>query len=122
MRSCRPFLSAALAGVLVTTAAACGADDDDAGSVTAAETPATVDGGWSYTDGSGETVTLDEIPERVVMHASSAAALIALGIRPVGIYADGPVGDDLALSSLDLDGIEIVGEEWGVINVEAVAA
>ena len=27
-----------------------------------------------------------------------------------------------ALDHLDLEGIEIVGEEWGVINVEAVAA
>ena len=47
---------------------------------------------------------------------------MSFGIRPVGIYADEPVDSDLALRDLDLEGIEIVGEEWGVINVEAVAA
>jgi iron complex transport system substrate-binding protein len=40
----------------------------------------------------------------------------------VGIYADSPVADDLGLNHLDLEGIEIVGEEWGVINAERVAA
>lgn len=59
---------------------------------------------------------------RIVAHGSAAAALMSFGIRPVGIYADEPVDSDLALRDLDLDGIEIVGEEWGVINVEAVAA
>ena len=54
--------------------------------------------------------------------AAPQPALIPLGIRPVGIYADTPIADDLALDHLDLEGIEIVGEEWGVINVEAVAA
>jgi iron complex transport system substrate-binding protein len=73
-------------------------------------------------DGSGEETRLTEVPERIVAHASAAAALIPLGIRPVGIYADTTIEDDLALNHLDLEGIEIVGEEWGVINVEAVAA
>lgn len=77
---------------------------------------------WTYTDGSGKTVTLDELPDRIVMHASSAAALIPLGIEPVAIYADQPVDEDPQLRGIDLDGIEIVGEEWGIINLEAVAA
>lgn len=47
---------------------------------------------------------------------------MSFGIEPIAIYADVPVEDDLALDGLDLEGIEIVGEEWGVINVEAVAA
>lgn len=79
-------------------------------------------GGWSYVDGSGQRTTLDATPKRIVAHGNAAAALIPLGIRPVGIYADGPVDQDLGLKNLNLDGIEIVGEEWGVINVEAVAA
>jgi len=77
---------------------------------------------WSFTDGSGQTVTLDEVPADLVMHASSAAALIPLGIRPVALFADQPVADDPQLRGLDLDGIEIVGEQWGQVNIEAVAA
>jgi iron complex transport system substrate-binding protein len=86
--------------------------------VVAAEPPA----GWTYTGGSGRTVELDETPERLVMHASAAAGLIPLGVRPIAIFADQPVESDPQLRGLDLDGIEIVGEEWGVINLEAVAA
>ncbi|WP_116999197.1 ABC transporter substrate-binding protein [Desertimonas flava] len=89
----------------------------------AAESPATVvDGVWSYTDGSGRTTTLDEVPERIVMHSGAAAALIPLGIRPVAVFADDNVDADPYLRGVDLEGIEIVGEEWGVINLEAVAA
>src|SRR5688500_13616380 len=85
-------------------------------------TGSSAEGGWTYTDGSGQKITLDGVPKRIVAHGNSAAALIALGIKPVGIYADQPVDEDLGLKNLDLDGIEVVGEEWGVINVEAVAA
>jgi iron complex transport system substrate-binding protein len=94
--------------------AACGSGGNSDGSSSG--------GGWTYTDGSGNKTTLDSVPKRIVAHGNSAAALISLGIKPVGIYADQPVDEDLGLKNLDLDGIEIVGEEWGVINVEAVAA
>jgi iron complex transport system substrate-binding protein len=98
--------------------AACGPDGEE----DAAGDPGRSGEEWVYLDGSGEATRLPEVPERIVAHASAAAALIPLGIRPVGIYADTAVEDDLALNHLDLEGIEIVGEEWGVINVEAVAA
>lgn len=77
---------------------------------------------WSYVDGAGTTVTLDHVPSRIVAHANSAAALIAFGIRPVGIYVDGPVNDDPSLKGVDISGIEIVGEAWAEISVEKVAA
>lgn len=77
---------------------------------------------WSYTDGSEQTVALDRVPVRIVAHANAAAGLIPLGIRPVGIYVDSPVADDKSLAGLDLTGIEIVGEAWGEIDVEKVAA
>lgn len=77
---------------------------------------------WSYTDGTGNTVTLDHVPERIIMHANTAAGLIPLGIRPVGIYVDSPVAEDKSLQGLDLTGIEIVGEAWGEIDLEKVAA
>ncbi|GLQ57889.1 ABC transporter substrate-binding protein [Devosia nitrariae] len=77
---------------------------------------------WTYTDGSGATLTLDEVPTRIIASADAAAGLIPLGIRPVGIYADSPVADSKPLQGLDLAGIEIVGEAWGEIDIEKVAA
>lgn len=77
---------------------------------------------WTYTDGSGQTVTLDVVPTRIVASADAAAGLIPLGIRPVGIYADSPVSESKALEGLDLAGIEIVGQAWGEIDIEKVAA
>lgn len=99
---------------LIALLGACGSAESSDG--------ASSDGGWTYTDGSGQKTVLDAVPKRIVAHANSAAALMSLGIKPVGIYADQPVDEDLGLKNLDLGGIEIVGEEWGVINVEAVAA
>lgn len=78
--------------------------------------------GWSYTDGSGNTVTLDHVPTRIIAHANAAAGLIPLGIRPIGIYVDSPVAEDKSLAGLDLTGIAIVGEAWGEIDLEKVAA
>ena len=112
----RAFLSISVLLFAVSSLAACG---DDGGETSGAAGAGT---GWSYVDGSGKQTTLPEVPLRIVAHGAAAAALIPLGIRPVGIYADTAVDDDLALKNLDLEGIEIVGEEWGVINVEAVAA
>ncbi len=77
---------------------------------------------WVYTDGAGKTVTLPDTPARIVAHANAAAGLIPLGIRPIGIYADGPVADDPSLRGLDLSGIEILGETWGEIDIEKLAA
>jgi iron complex transport system substrate-binding protein len=118
LRSCSLLLGGA---VLL---AACGSDEssvDDA-AADAADAVDVPSGEWTYVDGSGTETTLDEVPTRIVAHGSAAAALLSFGIRPVGIYADMDVDADLALRDLDLEGIEIVGEEWGVINVEAVAA
>ena len=46
---------------------------------------------------------------------------MSFGIRPVGIYADEAVKNDPNLKGLDLTGIEILGEEWGKIDVEKAA-
>jgi iron complex transport system substrate-binding protein len=77
---------------------------------------------WSYTDSAGNTTTSDHVPTRILAHSWAAAGLIAYGIRPVAIYADGPVAEDPALRGVDLAGIEIVGEVWGEMNIEKVAA
>ncbi|HWV20958.1 MAG TPA: ABC transporter substrate-binding protein [Devosia sp.] len=77
---------------------------------------------WTYTDGSGQTVTLDAAPQRIIASQDAAAGLIPLGIRPVGIYADGPIADAKCLQGLDLAGIEIIGQAWGEVDIEKAAA
>lgn len=77
---------------------------------------------WSYTDGTGQTVTLDEIPTRIIASQDAAAGLIPLGIRPIAIYADSAVSDAGPLQDLDLTGIEIIGQAWGEVDLEKAAA
>jgi iron complex transport system substrate-binding protein len=77
---------------------------------------------WTYVDGTGQTVTLDAVPQRIIASQDAAAGLIPLGIRPVGIYADSPVAEAKALQGLDLTGIEIIGTTWGEVDIERAAA
>ncbi|WP_188193548.1 ABC transporter substrate-binding protein [Nonomuraea sp. SYSU D8015] len=79
-------------------------------------------GPWSFTDGSGKVVTADTTPTRIIAHVGVDAALMSFGIKPVGIYADESVKTDANLKDLDLTGIEILGQEWGKIDVEKAAA
>jgi iron complex transport system substrate-binding protein len=99
---------ALLSAALLLTACGSSSDDAEGGST----------GPWKFVDGSGKTVELESTPTRIIAHAGEAAALMAYGIRPVGIYADESVKTDPNLEGLDLSGIEILGEEWGVIDVE----
>ena len=79
------------------------------------------DGQWSYVSGDGKTYTAPETPKRIVAHAYAAAALMEFGIKPVGVYADGPVKDDVGLKGVDFSGVEILGQTWGEIDVEKAA-
>lgn len=87
-----------------------------------AQSGSPADAGWTWTDGAGKTVTLEQRPERIIAHAYSAAALLEFGIRPIAIYADMAIADDVGLRGTDLTGIEALGEEWGQIDVERAAA
>jgi iron complex transport system substrate-binding protein len=111
------MMRAILAAVAALTVAlsACGSGDDSGGAAGAS-------GPWSFTDGSGKVVKADKTPSRIIAHAGEAAALMSFGIKPVGIYADTLVKDDPNLKDLDLSGIEILGEEWGKIDVEKAAS
>jgi iron complex transport system substrate-binding protein len=114
----RPHLVAATAAALVLALSACSSDIADGDGAKAASGASSVpEGPWSFTDGSGEVVELDEAPTRIIAHAPAAAALISYGIRPVGIYADEPVETDPNLDGVDLTDIEVLGEEWGSIDV-----
>ncbi|GAB4051514.1 ABC transporter substrate-binding protein [Catellatospora paridis] len=112
MRIWRPIVAAA---ALSLTLAACGSTDTP-------ETTPTSAGPWQFTDGSGEVVKADKTPTRIIAHAGEAAALMSFGIKPVGVYADESVKTDPNLKGLDLTGIEILGEEWGKIDVEKAAS
>lgn len=111
-------LALAVAAGLTLTLTACASDvDDRAGDQSASGASGAPEGPWSFTDGSGEVVELDEVPTRIIAHAAEAAALMSYGIRPVGIYGDESVKTDPNLQDLDLSGITILGEEWGSIDV-----
>jgi iron complex transport system substrate-binding protein len=103
----------------VLALSACASDIDDTSDTASAseETSTAAAGPWTFTDGSGKTVELDQAPERIIAHAGAAAALMTYGIKPVGIYGDESVKTDPNLDGLDLSGIEILGEEWGTIDV-----
>ena len=110
-------LVTALACALALSACASDIDDSPGTATDAGEQPAVSEGPWSWTDGSGRTVELDQAPERIIAHAGAAAALMTYGIRPIAIYGDESVDTDPNLDGLDLTGIEIIGEEWGTIDV-----
>lgn len=113
-------LSLLTAGVLAlgTLAGCAGASGADAGS---ANDNASDTSGWSYLSGDGETYTLDEVPTRIIAHAYSAKALMEFGITPIAIYADNPIKEDVGLKGVDFSGVEVIGEEWGKIDIEAAA-
>ena len=112
MQTLRRALVAPLILTLAAALASCGTESTSAGAS---------GGPGEYTDGSGKTVELESTPERIIAHGHAAASLISFGIRPVGIYADTPISDDPGLADLDLEGIEILGEAWGEIDVEKAA-
>jgi iron complex transport system substrate-binding protein len=113
MRAWRSLLVAAVAGV--TLAGCAPAPTADPAAVAAPAGP------WSFSDGSGKQVTAEKTPTRIIAHAGEAAALMSFGIRPVGVYADEPIATDPNLKGLDLTGIEVLGQEWGKIDVEKAA-
>lgn len=110
----RAFTAAALAVGL----AACGGTAPDAATPdSTAETQT-----FSYTGARGETVQLDSVPLRLVVDEGIASALIPLGIRPVGLWGVSPPEDSVILQGQDLAGIESVGQIFGELNVERIAA
>jgi iron complex transport system substrate-binding protein len=75
---------------------------------------------WRYEDGAGVVVTLPEPPQRIIAHASVAAALIPYGIVPVGILLDGPPSRDRSLDAVDVSDIPVVSRGWFELDAEMV--
>ncbi len=111
----RRVAGGAIAALLAATVvAACGSSEP--------RDAAAKRGPWSFTSGNGKTVQLDSTPKRIIASGAEAAALISFGIKPVGVYATGPIQDDPNLKNLDLSGITILGQTWGQIDVEKAAS
>ena len=111
----RRVAGGAIAALLAATVvAACGSSEP--------RDAAAKRGPWSFTSGNGTTVQLDSTPKRIIASGAEAAALISFGIKPVGVYATGPIQDDPNLKNLDLSGITILGQTWGQIDVEQAAS
>ncbi|MFZ5823611.1 MAG: ABC transporter substrate-binding protein [Bacillota bacterium] len=87
--------------------------------------PAPPAGPWEFTDDRGKKITLEKRPVRVVAQSNSAAALWDLGYEVVGVFgpqkrADG--SNDPEIGRVDLSKVTSVGEEWGKIDLEKLAA
>jgi iron complex transport system substrate-binding protein len=99
--------------------AACGEVGSGGGETNAAQSEG---GPWKFTDDRGVEVSLDGPPRRIVAHEYALAAMWDYGIRPIGVYGSVSISDQPIFAGLDLDGVESVGEVWGEVNLEALAA
>jgi len=111
------ILTAAVAAAALLTMSACGSSDSDGGGDDAAA--------FSFTDDLGTKIELDEVPDRLVVQSSVAAALTDLGLgdKIVGVF--GPLkadGDAAQVAGLDIDSVEDVtgGGDYGDIDTEKV--
>lgn len=104
------------AALLVLPLAACGSDDT---STDQAEQPT---GPWSFTDDLGQTVELDETPVRIAAYGDAGAALWNFGVTPVALFHYMDPAEDPTFEDLDLSETEVIGTQYGEINLEELAA
>ncbi|MGH8907850.1 MAG: ABC transporter substrate-binding protein [Egibacteraceae bacterium] len=79
--------------------------------------------GWAFTDDRGVEVALGSRPRRIVVNETVASALWHLGIELVGVFGGAPLTEDNPnLFGVDLSGIESVGQVYGEVNLEKLAA
>ncbi|MET4225671.1 ABC transporter substrate-binding protein [Oerskovia enterophila] len=100
--------------------AACSPGTDAGSGTPAGNTPADA-AAWSYTDARGTTVSLDEVPDRIIATADTAPVLLEYGIRPVGIIGFSRLSEE-DLAAFDLEGIEHISETDTDISLEKVLA
>jgi iron complex transport system substrate-binding protein len=121
----RTRCSALVLGLALATLGlgACGGDDaGQGGQGASASTGAAAAAGWSFTDDSGRTTTLDRVPTRIAGYGDEVAALWNLGIEPVAVFGFQPMAEDGQFDGKDLSGVAEVGTTYGEINIEALAA
>jgi iron complex transport system substrate-binding protein len=106
-------LAALASGSLLLSA--CGGDDKSSSQDAAS-------GPWTFTDDRGKKVTRETRPKRIVANEATAAALFYAGVKPVGIIAGSPLKQSTLLEGVDPDGVESLGDVYGEINLEKLAA
>jgi iron-desferrioxamine transport system substrate-binding protein len=77
--------------------------------------------GWSYTDDTGATITLDHKPERIAGFADQVLSLLSYGVKPVAVFGRVDVKSDPRFAGYDLSDVKIVGNAYGEIDLEALA-
>ncbi|MFT4108389.1 ABC transporter substrate-binding protein [Propionicimonas sp.] len=78
--------------------------------------------GWSYTDDLGHSFTLDHVPNRIVGFTDQALSLMSYGVQPVGVFGRMDVASDPRFSGYDMSNVAILGNTYGEIDLEALAA
>ena len=104
------------AAVLTLPLAACGSDDSST------DEPQEQTGPWSFTDDLGQTVELDETPVRIAAYGDAGAALWNFGVTPVALFHYMDPAEDPTFEDLDLSGTEVIGTQYGEIDLEELAA
>ena len=109
-------VSALLLAGCSSTSSSNGSDSAGSGSTAAA------DGAWSYKDATGTTVKVDHTPKRVVVLNDIAISFVEYGLKPVGTFGQLTMAKDARFDDLDTDGITQLGEAYGDIDLEELAA
>ncbi|MFJ3033102.1 ABC transporter substrate-binding protein [Curtobacterium pusillum] len=110
--------SVAVSALLLAGCSSTSSSNDSAGSGSTAAS----DGAWSYKDATGATVKVDHTPKRVVVLNDIALSFIEYGLKPVGTFGQLTMAKDARFKGLDTDGITQLGEAYGDIDLEQLAA
>ncbi|MGN6408871.1 MAG: ABC transporter substrate-binding protein [Curtobacterium sp.] len=110
--------SVAVSALLLAGCSSTNSSDDSAGS----GSNAAADRAWSYKDATGTTVKVDHTPKRVVVLNDIAISFIEYGLKPVGTFGQLTMAKDARFDGLDTDGITQLGEAYGDIDLEKLAA
>jgi iron complex transport system substrate-binding protein len=87
-----------------------------------AAVPSGTESAWSYTDDIGNTVTLDHRPAKVAGFTDQVLSLWSYGVKPAAVFGRYDVKTDSRFSGYDLTGVTVVGNAYGEIDLEALAA
>jgi iron complex transport system substrate-binding protein len=83
-------------------------------------------GEWTYTDVTGQVVTLPERPVRISAYINNAASLWDFGIKAETVFgwtaSNLPDGDHVAWGNIDLAAVEIISNTEGNVELEKLAA
>ncbi|MGY1720453.1 MULTISPECIES: ABC transporter substrate-binding protein [unclassified Blastococcus] len=120
-RTSRRLLGGFLALGTAVGLSACGSEDTDTDAGAGTEPTASGEA-WEYTDALDNTVELDETPTRIAGLNDVMASLWNYGVEPVATFGQTSAADDVAFEGRDLSDVEIVGETYGQIDLEQLAA